>query len=304
MQNRRALALLIGSLSLSSAACSSDPKNGSAVGNAAGSTSPGAAGSMSTGATSSGSGGSSVTNIDVHPDPDGGTITAPPPTTDVTVIITADNAYGFGYGTDAQLVNYFGGVENVTSAEIFSCPIGVGPEQYTVPAAQANVGGFLYIIAYADRNTTQGVLAKFFREGADPVYTGSGQWQACATGVDFDPGSGGPSLDIINQQIAACNAANTDPATTSVGWVGSTPSARGNVATGEDNSTPRTQPMPGNEFNIACGIEPAAHWMWYDWESARVDGSPFLWPGGDGNPIKDFLIFRLAAAAVPEKSPT
>ena len=63
----------------------------------------------------------------------------PPPATDVTVVITADNAYGFGYGTANQLMNYFGGVENATSPEIFDCPIGHGPETYTVPAGKANV---------------------------------------------------------------------------------------------------------------------------------------------------------------------
>jgi hypothetical protein len=218
---------------------------------------------------------------------------------DVNVIITADNAYGFGYGTATRLVNYFGGVENITSADIFDCPVGMGAEKYTVPAADANVGGFLYIIGYADKQTTQGVLAKFFRDGALPVFSGSGPWEACATGEDYDPGSGGPTIDRINQQIANCNAANGDLATTSAGWVTSQPSPRGSVAIGEDNSTTRVRPMPGNEFLIACGIDDGAHWMWYEWESNRTTDSPFMWPGGRANTTKDFVIFRLGAENVP-----
>ena len=37
---------------------------------------------------------------------------------EVNVIITADNAYGFGYGTKTELDNYFGGVENKESGDI------------------------------------------------------------------------------------------------------------------------------------------------------------------------------------------
>ena len=172
-----------------------------------------------------------------------------------------------------------------------------------MPAAQANTGAYLYIIGYADKQTTQGLLAKFFREGADPVFTGTGPWQACATGVDYDPGMGGPTLDVINQQIALCNAGTTNPATTSAGWVTRTASINGSVAVGEDNSTDRNRPAPGNEFKIACGIDPAAHWMWYDWEAARTTGSPFIYPMGNGNTIKDFIIFRLTAQAIPEAIP-
>jgi hypothetical protein len=243
-----------------------------------------------------GSGGSSIIIPPVVEPSDGSSAQL---MSDVNVIITADNAYGFGYGSATQLINYFGGVENIVSADIFDCPVGMGAEQYTVPAADANVGGFLYIIGYADKQTTQGVLAKFFRDGASPVFSGTGPWQACATGEDYDPGSMGPTIDRINQQIANCNAGNGDPATTSAGWVTSQASPRGNVAIGEDNSTTRNRPMPGNEFLIACGIDGGAHWMWYEWQPNRTTGSPFMWPGGQANTTKDFVIFRLGAENVP-----
>ena len=219
--------------------------------------------------------------------------------TDVNVIITADNAYGFGYGTGTTVLNYFGGVENPRSQDIFSCPVGMGPESYVVPAGSANEGEFLYVIAYADKSTTQGVIAKFFREGAQAVFTGNGNWQVCATGQDRDPGDGGPTIDEINAELTNCNAGGTSLDTTSGGWVGVTASPRGNVVFGEDNSTDRGTPMPGNEFLIACEIDAEARWMWYEWETDRNSGSPFMWPGGTANVTKDFLIFRLGAEFIP-----
>ena len=235
--------------------------------------------------------------------PDGAPIPDAAPPTPVNVIITADNAYGFGYGTADTMSNYFGGLEATTAGEIFNCPIGNGAEQYLVPANDADVGNYLYIIGYADSSTTQGVLGQFFRDGGQPVYTGQGNWEVCATGVNFSPGSGGPDLAEINTQIGNCNAANTDPATTSVGWVDETGTANGQLTFGEDNSTPRNAVEVGNEFPIVCGMDPEARWMWFNWDPANIDwptnGSPFIWPGGGGNPDKQFLIFRIPAEDIP-----
>jgi hypothetical protein len=289
-------------------ACSDD-KDGSEV-------TPGAAASSGTGNASAGStavgatSGSSGTGLNL-----GGTLATgdggapgegmPDLPSEVNVIITADNAYGFGYGTKTKLANYFGGVENKESGDIFDCPIGNGPESYVVPADDANAGGYLYIIGYADKSTTQGVIAKFYREGAMPVYTGIGKWEVCATGEDYDPGSKGPTRETIDDYIAKCNAGALDPSTSSVGWV-DTSGAEGNgrLVFGEDNSTTREGPKPGNEFLIACDIEPSARWMWFDWEAGeRTDSSAFMWPGGSANVTKDFLIFRLGADQIPRKPP-
>ena len=291
-----ALLLLVASFSF---ACSSDDGDdpiligGSGQGGQGASGTPGLPGVPNPGA---GGGG-----IVVTPGTGGATTMPPMSQSPVNVVITADNAYGFGYGTDAQLLNYFGGIENPASPDIYAC--GTGPEPYTVPADDANLGNFLYIIGYADKSTTQGVIAKFFREGGQPVFTGSGNWQGCATGMDFDPGSGGPPVELINQQIAACNAGGSDPSTTSGGWVSLVDTDRGRVVFGEDNSTERDRPEPGNEFRIACEIDAQARWMWYDWVPNRTEGSAFIWPGGAGNPTKDFVIFRLGAEFVPPGPP-
>ncbi len=231
---------------------------------------------------------------------------SPDPTAAVEVIMTADNAYGFGYGDETSLSNYFGGVENNTAGEIFNCPVGNGPESYTVPAADANAGNYLYIVAYADSATTQGVLGQFKRDtAASPtVYTGQGDWEVCATGQNFSPGSGGPSMAEIDAQIVACNGGATDPSTTSGGWVDLNGNATGALAVGEDNTTGRTSVEAGNEFPVVCGVDDEAKWMWYNWDPAAIQwpttGSPFMWPSGaSGNPDKQFLIFRLKAEDIP-----
>jgi hypothetical protein len=282
-------------------ACSDD-RDGSEVTPGQGAQSAGGSAGTQNGNAGSVSLGGSVTAGTTGAAGDGGEVMPDLPS-EVNVIITADNAYGFGYGTKNELANYFGGIENPDASDIFDCPVGNGPEQYVVPAEDANVGGFLYIIGYADKSTTQGVIAKFFREGATPVYTGSGGWQVCATGEDHDPGSGGPTLETINAFIAKCNASALDPAVSSVGWVGTAASEHGRLVFGEDNSTTRDRPEPGNEFLEVCEIEPSAKWMWFDWEAERSDGSPFMWPDGEGNVTKDFLIFRLGADQIPQKPP-
>lgn len=295
-------------LSLLAFACSDSKDDGSLV--TPGGASAGSSGSASGGSSNvsgSGNGATGAVNL-------GGSLgmaeggadpgeQMPDLPSEVNVLITADNAYGFGYGTNTKLVNYFGGIENPDSDDIFACPVGNGPEQYVVPAEDANAGGFLYIIGYADKSTTQGVIAKFYREGAEPVYTGMGKWEVCATGEDYDPGSGGPDRATIDDYIARCNAADLAAETSSVGWVDTTGDEHGRLVFGEDNGTTRDSPTPGNEFLVACDIEAAARWMWFDWEAERDDGTAFLWPGGSDNVTKDFLIFRLGADQVPSKPP-
>ncbi|HMJ13297.1 MAG TPA: hypothetical protein VK524_17875 [Polyangiaceae bacterium] len=285
--------------------CSDDDKNSEFDPNTGGSA--GASGQGGSGGTGNGGTGGSI----LPQDGGGSGGTGTRPNTPVQVIITADNAYGFGYGTGTALLNYFGGIENPNSEDIFACPVrqvgndagtGIfGPEAYEVPATDANVGNYLYIIGYADKSTTQGVIAKFSREGAAPVYTGMGPWQACATGLDYDLNQNpkGPTRQVIDQYIVRCNSGDLPEGTSSKGWVTTTQSANGSVAFGEDNSTERDAVTPQNPFKIACDIEPSARWMWYDWDPV-ADQSPFMWPGGSANTAREFIIFRLGAEFIPE----
>ncbi len=231
------------------------------------------------------------------------------PSTDIEVVITADNAYAFGYGTQGEMSNYFGGVTATLASQIFGCA--TGPEQYVVPAADATAE-YLYIVSYADNATTQGVIGQFRRVSDNPdgtpgqvVYTGDMDWEVCATGVDYGSGDPTPPLQVVNEQIALCNAGTTDPNTTSQGWVDEVGTALGALAVGETNETPYMGgAQPGNEFPLVCQslVDPEARWMWFNWDPSNIvwpAQTPFIYPGGAGNPMHDFMIFRLAAAAVP-----
>ncbi|MCX4244721.1 hypothetical protein [Paraliomyxa miuraensis] len=227
--------------------------------------------------------------------------------TDIDAVLTADNAYAFGYGTEDEMLNYFGGVAATLAAEIFSCA--TGPEQYLVPAE--DVAEYLYIVSYADQATTQGVIGQFRRLSdtggmdGDVLYTGDEGWEVCATGVDYNSGDPTPSLMVVNEQIALCNAGMTDPTTTSGGWVDAVGTSIGALAVGETNETPYAGgPQPGNEFPLVCQtlVDPEARWMWFNWDPDDImwpAQSPFIYPGGGGNPMHDFMVFRLAAEVLP-----
>ena len=220
----------------------------------------------------------------------------------IKVTITADNAYNFGYGTASGVTTLAGDVENSTAAQIFSCA--GGPEVY--PSIPYVPNGYFYIVAYSDKNKTQGVLAQLAAQltsgGTTISYSGASAWQVYATGVNYSPGSGGPTLAVVNQQIALANA-GSGGAGSSHGWVdlaGGPPSAGyvGTLAVGEANDS------AAGDFAQACptslnpsasnSINDAARWMWYN-PSGLAD--PFN-TSVSGIVAGEFLIFRLLFSQV------
>lgn len=296
-------------------AASSTSTSGPGSSTGPGTTSMGATSVASADGTSSSGQGTGLDSSDTTRGGDGpiydvGTIPDSPdpplPATDIEVVITADNAYAFGYGTESEMSNYFGGLAATLASEIFSCA--TGPESYVVPAE--DTAQYLYIVSYADNATTQGVIGQFRRVNMDGtpgevLYTGDAGWEVCATGVDYGSGDPTPPLEVVNAQIALCNAGNTDPATTSQGWVDEVGTDLGALAVGETNDTPYAGgAQPGNEFPLVCQslVDPEARWMWFNWDPANIVWpvqTPFIYPGGAGNPMHDFMIFRLASTAVP-----
>jgi hypothetical protein len=204
---------------------------------------------------------------------------------DVEILLTADNAYGLGYGTAGEITHYFGIVENLTAGQIFSGPVGNGPEAYTLQ--DADPGGYLYILAWSDDSISQGVLGQLRVEGHPAYYTGQGDWEVFATGIDLDipVGGGGPPVSAINGQIAIADAGTGSDSTSGL-WVGTTGGALGNLAFGEDNSS------PGGDFQLAALIDPAARWMWFNRSPGVLNAFR------DGN-HKEALLFRLPLAKVP-----
>jgi hypothetical protein len=224
--------------------------------------------------------------------------TAELPATDVEAVVTTDNAFSFGYG-DAKSVGTFIRGTASNGPEIFDCPVGFGPEPYTVPAAQAPRSAFLYIVAWADPYVTQGALAQFKRVGGGTIYSGDANWQVCATGKFFDISGPGPDQGTVSANIESCNQGPSG-GTSSKGWVSTagsvTAGAIGKLAVGEANDD------AGGAFPIVCqkdstgrlGIDAQAKWMWFD----PLDGeSPFM--GNEDNRTKTFLIFRLSAGVLP-----
>jgi hypothetical protein len=220
------------------------------------------------------------------------------PTGPVDVVITADNAYSFGYGDAAGISHFTQGARALTAGQIFNC--GEGPEAYTIAEQDAPATAYLYIVSWDDHAVTQGVIASFKRAGSQ-VMTGDPGFEVCATGVDFSS-SGGPDLGTINNEIARCNAGTGDPSTSSAGWVDAggpvaeTPGALGSLAIGEANDD------SAGTFPIACqpaanvvGIDSAAKWMWYDPHDGQ-SGDAFHSSGS--NRFKAFLIFRLGVADI------
>jgi hypothetical protein len=227
---------------------------------------------------------------------DGPPIVAP---SDVDVVITADNAYSFGYGSVGAIDTFIQGTRGAGAVDIFSC--GTGPDRYTVPAAAAPSTAYLYIATWDDLDNTHGVLGQFKRTGAT-LYTGDVAFEVCATGIDFKDSTVGPNQAQINEQITICNAGNGDRALTSAGWVSLqgaiTANAVGTLAVGEANDDnagvfPLTCPT-GTGAATDAEIDMASRWMWYQ-------------PGGIANPFKStgvntfraYLIFRLAAKDIP-----
>lgn len=219
----------------------------------------------------------------------------------VDVVITADNAYSFGYGTVDGITTFVQGTRAQSAGQIWNC--GEGPERYTVPAADAPDSAYLYIVTWDDLSVTQGVLGQFTRDSGQ-VLTGDMRFEVCATGIDYSGGANaqtGPSQSSINTEIARCNTAAGDASATSKGWVNSlgatTAGALGKLAVGEANDD------HGGTFPIVCqpgqtaepGIESAAHWMWYD---PMDGGSGDAFHSTGSNRFKAFLIFRLSAGAI------
>lgn len=237
----------------------------------------------------------------------GGTSTEP--ATDVEVVITADNAYAFGWGTETQVSQLKGRPVTTGAADIFSCPVnttgsgasGFGPESYVVPAADAPTGAYLYVATWDDNSVTQGLLGQFKRKGSgSTLYTGNGAWEVCATGDFYDSrpeylSSSGPAMATVNADIARCNAGTISTSSGSGGWVNPagavTAGAVGKLAVGEDNSA-------GGSFPITCqkdeqgnqGINESARWMWYTPDSRDAFTA---------RNTRSYLIFRLPTTALP-----
>lgn len=152
--------------------------------------------------------------------------------TEVHVVISIDNGYGFGYGSAQKINHYFEGQADHGAEGIFHCSYACevdadclaaceadeaqtdcptdlacdafgscnndrrGPETYIVPAEAARTNDYLYVIAWSDESGTQGFIGQFKDDrGWNRIYTGDGAWEVCATGDNYDPPPSGEHQD-------------------------------------------------------------------------------------------------------------
>lgn len=298
-RSERWLALLA-SACLAAPACSASNESQVAATGSGGA--PGTTAAETASSSGSGQGGEGGLNLGIGGAGVGGGISEP--ATDVQVVITADNAYSFGYGDVAGIAHFTQGQRAQSAGQIFNC--GEGPESYVVPAADAPPSAYLYIVTWDDLSVTQGVLGQFLRVGGKALYTGDPKFEVCATGIDLSSSQTGPSQAEVNTQIGICNSGAGDHASTSGGWVNGvgavTPGAIGSLAIGEAND-----PVPGGSFPPTCPtgavpapgtIDPESHWMWY-----QPGGIADAFHSTGSNTFRAYLIFRLAAEDIPVPPP-
>lgn len=253
-------------------------------------------------------------------------------TVDVEALLTADNAYSFGWGSVTTVSSYFGPIYNDTIVKWSGCPpanapgnLAGGVERWSIQGAPLD--GYFYLVSDSDDGVYQGVLGSF-RDLKGPssglVLTGDPAWEVCAANNDkWHRGASQafPSLADVHAAIEDCNknlgplAGVSNGQQTSGGWVDATKGYAANQAAtlgvlypgASDrplmyNGGPSTVLPPAvlhgteNPYGAVSCIDGAAAWMWFNANPAAVS-----------NPVKmddpkiaglnyhhrEFLVFRL-----------
>ncbi len=229
----------------------------------------------------------------------------------LTVTITSDNAYVYGFGDINGIIDYhYPGVANILAHEIYSP--NTGTETYTI--AGSLTGKYIYIAAWSDELTYQGTIAQF-SDGNTTILTSPTlpnpfvHWEVFATGIDLDPqtndleptsplytprrNSNCPTLSDVNTQIAIANQNAGIPINTSVGWVTTTP-IPGRVGVLAFGSTNHANNY-GFPAQTVSGIDPNAQWMWYDPDPNNI-AQPFVtgsFPNFPADKSREYYIFRV-----------
>lgn len=179
----------------------------------------------------------------------------------VDTYITADNHYAL-FSSDGLGFAYHG--MNEPGA-------GGAPGQYNWSEAEHytfnSIGGFLYIAAWSDNSSAQGLLADLLINGND-YSSGHAAWQVYRTNVDRNDGAAAPTLAEMAGYV---NDANT--------------SANGNTwEVPHIGGLDGTQAPWGDVPNINSAI---ARWMWVQ-NPNQAD------PFQPGTGYGEMLIFRIA----------
>jgi hypothetical protein len=126
----------------------------------------------------------------------------------VDVTLTADNAYAIYSGNETSIYDFHGTAFNVSAGQISI------PETYNF---SVDDGDIIYVVAWSDDATAQGLLAEFNIDGTI-LTTANSQWEVMATGIDLDIFDPAPTMSELTTQINLANAG----AVPSGGWVNTT----------------------------------------------------------------------------------
>lgn len=174
----------------------------------------------------------------------------------VNAVITADNHYAIfrttGMGIELVNGNELGGGGSPGDYNWSN------PESFTFES-----DGPIFIAAWSDDNTAQGLLAQITIDGVN-YSTGHPAWQVTPTYVDLDDNNAYPTAVDVTIAVALATFLNTWEST----YVG---------------ATNASAPSPWGQIP---GIDGSAQWIW---RANPAGGSPFT-PGLD---LGEFLIFTI-----------
>jgi hypothetical protein len=208
----------------------------------------------------------------------------------VVATLTVDNAFSFIWD-DSSARMFMQGNISPTTQEIFDCPVGFGPAEFSIPVP-AIANGYLYVAAWADDTTQAGFLGKFVRAGKTTL-TGDAGWEVCAVGEFYGLNTPGPTAARLYQAIEDCNAGI---GSASKGWLGAagpiTPGAQGQLYVGDRNDGSGIWPLTCQNDNTGRGIPEAARWIWWDPDDGLPEYDNRL------NRTKTFQLFRIASTAL------
>jgi hypothetical protein len=182
-------------------------------------------------------------------------------TVNVDVQVTADNAYAIYTGNDTVIYDFHGTAENFFASEI------AAPETYNFTM---NDGDIIYIAAWSDDATAQGLLAEFNIDGT-VLTTSNSQWEVMATGIDLDFADPAPTITELTTQVNLANSGSVP----SGGWVNTTLGGLNDTVWG----TPGSVYVP----SMASTLQ----WAWY--HKPGAPGDTF----SDGYNHDEYLVFRL-----------
>jgi hypothetical protein len=179
----------------------------------------------------------------------------------VDVQVTADNAYAIYTGNETDIYDFHGTAVNHLALDIAT------PEAYNF---SMDDGDIIYIAAWSDDMTAQGLLAEFNIDGTI-LTTANSQWEVMATGINLGFGSAEPTVSELTTQINLANSGSVP----SGGWVNTTLGGLNDAIWG----TPGSVHVP----SMASTLQ----WVWY--HKPGVTGDTF----SDGYNHDEYLVFRL-----------